>query len=133
MREISQNSAKHSIGFHLVWCTKYRHEILKDAVEVECKRIIAETCKANNWLLHAIEIMPDHIHLFVQVSHTDAPNQVVRLLKSTSAVYLFTKFPNLKARKFWGSGLWSRGAYYASVGSVTEEAVKKYIAEQKKA
>lgn len=132
MREISQNSAKHSLGYHLVWCTKYRHPVLIEALEVECKKIVAETCKANNWLLHAIEVMPDHVHIFVQASHTTSPNQIVKLLKSTSAVYLFTKFPDLKARKFWGSGLWSRGAYYTSVGSVSEGAIKKYIEDQKK-
>jgi len=129
MREIVQNSAKHALGLHLVWCTKYREPVLINAIEVECKRIFAEVCKANNWLLHAVEIMPDHVHLFIQPDHTTAPNTLV---KGTSAVYLFTKFPRLKERKFWGSGLWSRGAYYASVGSVMEDSIKKYIEDQKK-
>jgi REP element-mobilizing transposase RayT len=47
MKEITQNSAKHSIGFHLIWCTKYRNQVLRGAAEVECKKILAETCKAN--------------------------------------------------------------------------------------
>jgi len=53
-------------------------------------------------------------------------------LKSVSAVYIFEKFPKLKGRKFWGSGLWSRGTYYATVGSISEESVKKYIDNQKR-
>ena len=46
-------------------------------------------------------------------------------------VHIFTVFPKLKERKFWGSGLWSRGCCYGSVGAVTEESVKKYIENQK--
>jgi len=46
-------------------------------------------------------------------------------------VHIFNKFPKLKGRKFWGSGLWSRGTYYASVGHISEESVRKYIESQK--
>ncbi|MGL5796392.1 MAG: transposase, partial [Waterburya sp.] len=46
-------------------------------------------------------------------------------------IHLFNKFPKLKQRKFWGSGLWSKRTYYASVGHISEDAVKKYIQTQK--
>ena len=75
--------------------------------------------------------MPDHVHIFVQVDHTTAPVVITQTLKSISAVDIFNKFPTLKQRKFWGSGLWSRGTYYASVGHISEDVVKKYIETQK--
>jgi putative transposase len=121
----------HSIGYHLIWCPKYRHPVLVGAVEIELKRILAETCMAYDWELQSLEIMPDHVHLFLQADHLTAPVTIVKTLKSISAVHLFNKFPKLKARKFWGSGLWSRGTYYASVGHISEEAIRQYIETQK--
>jgi putative transposase len=121
----------HSIGYHLVWCPKYRHPVLVGAVEIELKRILAETCMAYDWELQALEIMPDHVHIFLQSDHLTAPVTIAKTLKSIAAVHLFDKFPKLKARKFWGSGLWSRGTYYASVGHISEEAIRQYIETQK--
>ena len=103
----SNNNSVSSLQYHIVWCTKYRHPILTGAVEVETKTILAQTCTEYGWTLKAIE------------------------LKSISAVHIFTAFPKLKERKFWGSGLWSRGCYYGSVGAITEDSVKKYIENQK--
>lgn len=131
METLHSAHATHSLGYHVIWCPKYRHEALKDAVEIELKRILAETCKHYGWVLHELEIMPDHVHLFVQCDHATAPVEVAEALKSISAVHIFNKFPKLKGRKFWGSGLWSPGAYYASVGHISEDAVKQYIQAQK--
>lgn len=131
MRTMSTNHAKFSLGYHIIWCPKYRHQILRDAVEVELKQVLAETCAHYEWKLISLEIMPDHVHIFVQANPQIAPVEIAKTLKSISAVHLFNKFPKLKRRKFWGSGLWSRGVYYASVGHITEESVRKYIETQK--
>lgn len=131
MQILNSSHAKHSLGYHIIFCPKYRHQVLERAIEVELKRILVETCKAYGWLCHSLEVMPDHCHIFVQAGHTTAPVEIAKTLKSISAVHLFNKFPKLKQRKFWGSGLWSKGTYYASVGHISEDAVKKYIETQK--
>lgn len=130
MQLISGNNCVHALGYHIVWCPKYRRCVLKDDVAIELKNIIAQACSEYGWILHAIEVMPDHVHLFIQADHQTSPVEISKTLKSISAVYIFTRFPALKGRRFWGSGLWSKGTYYASVGSASEEAVKKYIETQ---
>jgi len=121
----------HSIGYHIVFCPKYRHQVLSGIIEIEAKKIFSEICADMKWDLHSIEVMPDHIHFFIQTDPYTAPVNIVSRLKSISAVYLFTKFPSLKKRKFWGSGLWSPGSYYGTVGAIFEATIKKYIEEQK--
>ena len=112
----NNNTSVPPLQYRIVWRAKYRHPILTRAVEEEAK---------------AIEIMPDHVHLFLEASPDEAPSTIARTLNPIFAVHIFTAFPKLKERKFWGSGLWSRGCYYGSVGAVTEENVKKYIENQK--
>ena len=90
-----------------------------------------EDFKEYGWNVESLEVMPDHIHLFIQIGPEDRPVDIAQVLKSISAVYIFTKFPELKGRKFWGSGLWSTGVYYGSVGNVNEQTIKEYINGQK--
>jgi len=131
MDTITSGHTVTKIGYHIIWCTKYRHQILTNLVEIELKQILADTCIYYDWKLRSIEIMPDHVHLFIQSDHTTAPVQIVQALKSISAVHIFHKFPSLKGHKFWGSGLWSKGCYYSTVGHISEETVLKYIESQK--
>jgi putative transposase len=128
---MSSKHSEYALGYHIIWCTKYRKGVLVNAVEVECKHILSQVCAEYGWLLPSLEIMPDHVHCFVKADPSTCPMEIAKTLKSISAVYLFTKFSSLKKRSFWGSGLWSRSTYYGSVGSISEETVRRYIELQK--
>ncbi|MDF2854721.1 MAG: transposase IS200-family protein [Neobacillus sp.] len=75
--------------------------------------------------------MPDHIHLFLSTKPTVSPTDVVRTLKSISAILLFKRFPGLKKLYSRCGSLWSKGYFVSTVGKVSEETVKRYIQEQK--
>jgi len=130
MELVKSKHTVHRIAYHIVFCTKYRKKVLVGPIEVECRRIIGETCRKYKWKLLNIEIMPDHVQLLIQTDHTTIPYHVVQTIKSLSAVYLFEKFPSLKKNKFWGSGLWSPSTFYGSVGNVSEKVVQNYINNQ---
>ena len=80
--------------------------------------------------MKALEIMPDHIHLFVDIPYTVSPAEAVRTLKSISARKLLEEFPDLRAFYSRRKVLWSRGTFVSSVGIVSEETVKQYINSQ---
>ena len=49
----------------------------------------------NYYHIKAIVVMPDHIHVFVDVPQTAASFDVVRTFKDISAIELFKAFPQL--------------------------------------
>ena len=82
----------------------------------------------HEWVLHAMEVMPDHVHLFLEADPTDAPHRIVHQIKGFTSHELRQRFPSLRSRL---PTLWSRSYFIASVGSVTEQAVRLYIESQK--
>jgi len=127
-------TTKHSVynlNYHIVFVTKYRNKVLSGEVETYAKNRINQLCQQYGWYELALEIMPDHIHLFVSAEPKVAPLAIATTIKSILTVDIFKQFPTLKSEYFWGSGLFSRGAYYGSAGAVSAEIIKKYIENQK--
>ena len=127
----SASHCKYLIQYHIVWCPKFRFKVLKNGIDIKLKQILENICKKYKYIIKTIEVMPDHIHLFIDCPHTVAPCDVVRTLKSISAIELFKIYPELK--KFYArcGVLWLRGYFISSIGHISEETVKKYIQEQK--
>ena len=75
--------------------------------------------------------MPDHVHVFISATPTTAPVDIVRTLKSKSAITLFKRNPQLKTFYSRCGALWSRGYFVSTIGHISEDTVRKYIEEQK--
>ena len=125
------NHCKFLIQYHIIWCPKLRFNVLIGNVESELKQILRIISTQYEFEIKEIEIMPDHIHLFISTKPTIAPTDVVRILKGISARELFKKFPKLKEFYNRSGSLWSKGYFASTVGKVSEETVKRYIQEQK--
>jgi len=123
----------YNLNYHIVLVTKYRHDVFVGEVEEFVKKRMGEICVQYGWEQLALETMPDHVHIFVSAPPKVAPLGVASTLKSILAVDVFTQFKGLKQKKFWGSGLWSKGTYYGSAGAVSSEIIKRYIEDQKTA
>ena len=121
--------AAFSLKYHIVWCPKYRLKVLVGAVETRLKNILYATAAQYGVLIEAMEVMPDHVHLFVSGDPTRCVAEIVNRLKGASSHLLREEFPHLKSRM---PTLWSRSYYAGTVGHVSEETVKKYIENQKK-
>ena len=127
----SASHCKYLIQYHIIWCPKFRFSVLEGNVELVLKQILQNICDAYHYQIKALEVMPDHIHIFVDVPQTVASCDVVRTLKSRSAIALFQAFPKLKQFYAKCGVLWSRGYFVSTVGHISEATVIQYIEEQK--
>mgnify|MGYP000022036069 FL=1 len=93
--------------------------------------ILANICNQYGYIIKALKVMPDHIHIFADCPQTVAPCDIVRTLKSISAIEMFKAYPQLKQFYSRCGVLWSRGYFVSTVGHISEATVKKYIEEQK--
>ena len=118
----------YSLKYHLVWCPKYRRKVLVDRVAVRLEALLREKAAALGAQIHALEIMPDHVHLFVESDPTLAPSHIAAQFKGFTSRRVREELPFLKSRF---SALWSRSSYIGSVGHVSDATVRNYIEGQK--
>ncbi len=129
---MSLRSFSHAYGesnYHLVFVPKYRRDIFKNIHAARgCKLIFREIAEKYGYRILALEVMEDHIHLFLEIHPTYSLSRTFQLFKGISARKLFCRFPSLK-KKLWGGHLWSKGKFFRSVGEVTSEKIEFYIKE----
>ena len=118
----------YNVGYHFIWCPKYRRKVLVGNVADRLKALFVKKATEIGVEIVSMEIMPDHVHLFIKASPVDSPHWIVQQLKGYSSRVLRSEFPSLKSRL---PSLWTRSYYIESVGHISEETVLKYIEEQK--
>lgn len=127
-RYTSNSHCVFNLGYHIVFCPKYRRKVLVDGVEGRLKELLQEKANELGITIEKMEIMPDHVHLFVKSKPTYAIHFVVNQLKGYSSAKLRKENPKLRSRL---PTLWTRSYFVEAVGHISEETVKKYIDNQK--
>lgn len=117
-----------SLKYHVVWCPKYRRPVLTPPVDGRLREVLGEVAADHGMTIHTLEVMPDHVHVFVEADPTLGVAEIVNRLKGRSSRILRNEFPSLRSRL---PTLWSRNYFAATVGGVSEETIRCYIAEQK--
>ena len=124
----SNHNVVYSCKYHVVWCPKYRRSVLINGVDDRLKELIIETCKLHNVELIEMEVMPDHVHLLMEVDPQFGIHKAVKRIKGYSSKVLRSEFPWLRSRL---PTLWSNSYFVSTVGDVSLSAIKQYIENQK--
>jgi putative transposase len=123
--------AVYDLKYHLVWVPKYRVRLLRGEVAGYLKEVFSRIAEEYDWHIDTMEVMEDHVHVFIEVPPAYSPAKVVQILKSLSARELFRQFPKVK-REMWSGKIWGEGYFVRSVGDkVTSEVIRKYIEYQR--
>lgn len=114
--------------YHVIWCPKYRRKVLEKGIDVRLKEIIIDTCKETSSEILEMEIMPDHVHLLIEVDPQYGIHKLIKKVKGRSSHFLRREFPKLKSRL---PTLWSNSYFVTTVGGAPLEIIKSYIEGQK--
>ena len=128
MKYKSNCNVVYSCKYHVVWCPKYRRPVLVEGVDVRLKSLIVETCSKMNVDIIEMEIMPDHVHLLIEVEPQFGIHRAVKQIKGVSSRVLRQEFSWLKSRI---PTLWTNSYFVSTVGGAPLAVIKKYIENQK--
>lgn len=128
-----RDSKKYAHGISREWVhvsfkAKYCHNIFTYAyVREECKKIFFEVAKNYDIGIKSMGFDKNHVHMVNDLGKYSKP-ELRKIFKGTSGKRLLKKFPLIKKKYFWGSGLWGRQYYCYSIGS-DMRVLNKYVSK----
>ena len=129
---IHSRTCVYNINYHVVWSVKYRRKILNAEVEKYLKELVEQIAMDKGFIVNLFEVGEgDHIHCFVSAPPKLSITDIVKYLKGISGRKLFEQFPEIR-QKLWKGQLWNNSYYVETIGSVSEENIRRYIEHQSK-
>jgi putative transposase len=124
----SNHNIVYSSKYHVVWTPKYRRSVLQEKIAARLEQLLRETCARYEAEIIALEIMPDHVHLLVEVDPQFGIHRLVKNLKGVSSRFLRQEFPVLKSRL---PTLWTNAYFVSTVGGAPLSVIKQYVENQR--
>ena len=125
----SNNNVVFSCKYHVVFCPKYRRRVLVDGVDARFKEVAREVASENGFGIVEMEVMPDHVHLLLDLDPQWGVHKAVKRIKGRTSHVLREEFPWLRSRI---PTLWTNSYFVSTSGGAPLEAVKRYIEGQKR-
>ena len=125
---LTSQTSVHFMGYHFVWCPKYRRKLLVGEIQKRLKQLIEEKATQLKCKVLALEIQPDHIHLFIQSDPRIAPNSIIGQIKGYTSRVLRQEYKELRTKV---PTLWTRSYFVSTYGHISDKMIQKYIEEQR--
>ena len=124
----SLSHTKWKCQYHIVFIPKYRKRVLYGRLRQDVHDVIKALCEYKSVDIVEGAVCADHVHLCVSIPPKMSISSFMGYLKGKSALMIYDKHPEISSK--WNKSFWARGYYVATVGNVTEDAIKRYIREQ---
>ena len=126
-----ENSLAHTkwmCKYHIVFTPKYRRKVLINGVDVRLKELLTEYAANLSVEILEMEIMPDHVHILMEVDPQFGIHKAVKSLKGYTSKVLRSEDPSLKTKI---PSLWTNSYFVSTVGGAPLDVIKQYIENQK--
>lgn len=128
---IHARTCVYNINYHIVWCVKYRRKVLSSELAKRLCEILRAVGDEKGFIVVDCKVGEgDHVHCFVSAPPKISVTQIVKYLKGISGNTLFREYPSLR-KSLWRGQLWNGSYFCETIGSTSEENVRKYIERQK--
>lgn len=124
----SNRNVVYSCKYHVVFCPKYRRKVLTDPIQEDLRSIILEICKTRQAEIIAIEMMPDHVHILLEVDPQYGIHKLIKQIKGKSSFLLRKSHSSLRSRL---PTLWTNSYFVSTVGGAPLSVIKQYVENQK--
>ena len=124
----TKHHIKYSCKYHIVFCPKYRRKVLDNGIDSYLKEVIPAIAREYNCEVIEMEVMPDHIHILIEIDPDYSVLDIVRHIKRKTARGIKDTFPYMEKRL---PNIWTRSSFISSVGGAPLEMIKQYIENQK--
>ena len=114
--------------YHIVFIPKYRRKVMYGRLRREIREILKSLCEYKKVEILEGAVCAEHVHLCVSIPPKLRVSEFMGYLKGKSALMIFDKHPEMGSK--YNRHFWARGYYVTTVGEISQEAVKKYIAQQ---
>jgi putative transposase len=116
--DYKSNNITHLCKYNIVWFSKYLRKILVGTVETHLKEIVNRVCSKFHVQIIEMEVMPDHIHLLLEVDSQLNIHKVIKMTKKYSSKILRAEFKTIKLPSFWAN------SYFISTVDAPLEIIK---------
>ena len=124
----SNRNIVYSCKYHVVFCPKYRRKVLTELIQKDLSLIILEICGMRKAEIIATELMPDHVHILVEIDPQYGIHKLIKEIKGKSSYILRKNHPTLRSRL---PTLWTNSYFVSTVGGAPLSVIKQYVENQK--
>ena len=122
--------AVYNIQYHFVWRTKYRKSLNNRGRRAYLLYLLKRAAREYALEIVEVEVLPDHVHLFVSGPPRYSPARIMEIIKGITAREMFKKFPEI-CKELWAGEFWGPGYYVGTAGDkLTNEMIRRYIRQQ---
>lgn len=124
----SLNHSRWECQYHVVFIPKYRKKTIFCQIRQDLGPIMRELARQKESRIVEGHLMPDHVHMLIEIPPKYAVAKVIGYIKGKSAIHIARRYADRK-RNFAGQHFWARG-YFASTVGRDEEKIREYIRHQ---